>query len=277
CGAVEADRMGHPFHSEPTGPGGMLAGMKADAAIIGGTGIGSRLAELGRRSLCIPTPFGDLRGRLLEYEDRRLVLVERHAAGHRLPPHHVPYAAMGWGLAALGVRVCLSSAAVGSLRPDWPPGTLAACDSFLDLTGRQITRFSHQVQHTAMNRAMEAGRHLREAANELGEGIHDHAIYVGMDGPRYESTAEIEMLRRLGGDVVGMTASSEAVAMAESGIMYGCLAVVTNLGAGLSAMEPEHGEVAELMTVRGSLVVRILLKAADRALDRLSGPPDSED
>ncbi len=233
---------------------------RADAAIIGGTGIGSRLARLGGQRLSLPTPFGLFRCRIAGHYGRRIALIERHGAGHKSPPHAVPYGALAWGARALGVRACLSSAAVGSLREDWEPGVLAACTGFIELTGRQATLHPDRPIHAAMNSAMGASRRLIEADPELPE-----AVYVGMNGPRYESPEEIRMLRALGGDVVGMTAATEAIAFAEAGVPYGCLALVTNLGAGLSAQAPRHDEVAEAADAWGDQAVEILLDAALRA------------
>jgi 5'-methylthioadenosine phosphorylase len=234
--------------------------VRADAAIIGGTGIGPRLARLGGRRLNLPTPFGLFRCRIADHYGRRIALIERHGAGHKSPPHAVAYGALAWGARSLGVRACLSSAAVGSLRSDWDPGMLAACTGFIELTGRQATMFPNRPAHTAMNSAMSASRRLVEADPELPE-----AVYVGMNGPRYESPAEIQMLRQLGGDVVGMTAATEAIAFAEAGVSYGCLALITNLGAGLSPLAPRHDEVAEAAEAWGDRAVEILLDAALRA------------
>lgn len=238
----------------------------ADAALIGGTGIGSRLAEWGGAPFCVPTPFGSVRGKLVDRDGIRLALLQRHAPGHRISPHDVPYGALGYALAQMRVDVCMASAAVGSLRTDWAPGAIAVCGSFLDFTGRQVTRWSTPPRHCDMQRAMEGGLYLREAAQELGIRVNEGAVYVGMDGPRYETAAEIVMLKRAGGDVVGMTASSEAIALAENGILYGCLSVVTNLGAGLTKGILSHGEVTDVMEERGKEVVDILVLAATKAV-----------
>jgi 5'-methylthioadenosine phosphorylase len=117
-----------------------------------------------------------------------------------------------------------------------------------------------------MQRAMDGGLYLRDAAQELGIHVREGAVYVGMDGPRYETAAEITMLKRAGGDVVGMTASSEAIALAENGVLYGCLSVVTNLGAGLTKGILTHGEVTDVMEERGQEVVDILLLGAMNAV-----------
>ncbi len=240
--------------------GNLRSMIQVDAALIGGTGIGSRLAAFEGRPLHLPTPFGLFRARVAEVYGRRFAFIERHGAGHKSPPHAVPYAALAWGARAIGARVCISSAAVGSLRPDWMPGTMAACTDFLEMTGRQATLFPRSPEHRPMNRAMAASKRLLEAAPEIEQGV-----YVGMNGPRYESPAEIAWLRQCGGDVVGMTASTEAIAFAEAGVPYGCLAVVTNLGAGLAPTDPNHEEVGDVMKEHGERAVEIMIDAALRS------------
>ncbi len=237
--------------------------VSADVAIIGGTGIGDRLAALGGEPFSVENKYGPISGLRLEYEGVRLALVQRHSAGHRTPPHLVNYRAIATGLASLGAKACLASAAVGSLRTDWPVGTLAICRDFLDLTGRRLTLFDDVVKHTDFSEPMPASRAIEAACSELRIQAKDQAVYLGADGPRYETPAEIRMMRMLGGDVVGMTASTEAILMREAGVAYGCLAVVTNLGTGLDPdVQPDHGAVTDVMQSQGDLVVSILLRAS---------------
>jgi 5'-methylthioadenosine phosphorylase len=156
--------------------------LRADVALIGGTGTGDMLRSWGGRAVCVPTPAGPLRGRAVEREGLVAFVLHRHSAGHRVPPHLVGYKAMALGLAALQVRCCLSTAAVGSLRTDWTPGTMAVCTDMLDVTGRRQTLFDHSVKHTPMDPAFLAARWLVAAADGRAK---PEACYVCADGPRY--------------------------------------------------------------------------------------------
>ena len=89
-------------------------------------------------------------------------------------------------------------------------------------------------------------------------------MYVCSNGPRYETPFEIETYRKLGADVVGMTAASEAIAMREAGIDYACLSVITNFAAGISATPLAHGEVAEQMDKSGEAAIKVLFGAIER-------------
>ncbi|MCU0316765.1 MAG: MTAP family purine nucleoside phosphorylase [Fimbriimonadaceae bacterium] len=243
--------------------------IKADVALIGGTGIGSRLASLGGFPVHVPTEAGLLRTMILKQSWGSVALVQRHSVGHKTPPHLVNYKAIALGLKALGVKGCIASAAVGSLRRDWIPGTFVVCSDLLDLTARRQTLFDRKVVHTPLAKPMSLLTALLEASKEEGVVVQEEGVYLCADGPRYETPAEIQMMRSLGGDVVGMTASTEAILLAEAGIPYGCLAVVTNLGQGLSPVAPYHEEVAEMMEgEKGECAVRIMLRAAKAVAQR---------
>lgn len=226
------------------------------AAIIGGTGIGELLRQGGGEAISVSTRFGEMQA--LRLSDGPLV-VPRHGAGHKLPPHKVPYQAIAAGLADLGVEVCLASAAAGSLHDDLEPGTLGVVSDFIDLTGRNITMFEDEVRHTDFS----PGVSLRIVERFQSAGIERSVVYACTNGPRYETPAEVRALRSLGADVVGMTMASEAIVMREMGIEYGCLAIVTNFAAGIADAALDHGEVLGLVTEVSERAVAILVEVAN--------------
>jgi 5'-methylthioadenosine phosphorylase len=164
---------------------------------------------------------------------------------------------MAAGLKELGVVTCLASAAVGSLREDLPPGTLAAITDFIDLTGRNLTMFEEEVRHTDFT----PGVSPQVVERFLTAGIEKTAVYACTNGPRYETPAEVRAIKIMGADVVGMTMASEAVVMREVGIEYGCLAIVTNYAAGVSSEPLSHDEVVEIVSGLAERVVSTLLAA----------------
>lgn len=219
---------------------------------------------LGGSPVHIPTPLGTIRGRALEHEGVRLLLLSRHSAGHKVPPHLVNYPAMATALKQLGVRYCLATAAVGSLNREMQVGSFVACSDFYDLTFRNLTLFHRTVEHTAFpepfSETLRQG--LKASAEKIGREIVMEGIYCGLNGPRYETPAEIALYQQLNVDLVGMTSSSEAILMREAGVEYGCLAIVTNLAAGLTDVPPNHEEVVEEMNRSGEQAVQILLHTA---------------
>jgi len=235
--------------------------LQVDYALIGGTGIGSRLAQIPGIAIGVPTPYGMLRGKVITHEGRQVLLVQRHSVGHKSPPHLVNYRAIVTGIKQLGAQFCISSAAVGCLRAEWPVGSLAICSDFLDLSSRNLTLFDHTVEHRDFSQPFSMSLHLLELAQSKGVDAYHPAVYVTANGPRYETAAEIEVVRKLGGDVVGMTASTEAILMREAEIPYGCLAIITNQAAGMSDEVLDHLDVVEVMERAGQQVVDIMLNA----------------
>jgi len=240
--------------------------MRIDAAIIGGTGVGTRLSRLGGRAIHIPTPFGTARGKLVRQGRFLFLILQRHGVGHKVPPHRINYRAMAWAVKSVGARACFSTAATGGLRPDWPNGTLAVCHDFLDVTARNVTLFDRDVVHTDYSDPFGPvpRQALIDAATELAIPVQVECIYVNGNGPRYETPYEIRLYQRMGGDVVGMTAATEAILMGEAGVPYACLAVVTNQACGLAGVALSHEEVVEEMERSGETAVKLILAAATR-------------
>ncbi|MCS7209976.1 MAG: MTAP family purine nucleoside phosphorylase [Fimbriimonadales bacterium] len=177
------------------------------------------------------------------------LLLPRHAKGHTVPPHRIPHARHVRLLKEHGVQAVLATAAVGSLRHDWTPGTLVVLSDFLDFTRQVTTLYDEQVVHTDFSEPFSPLlRHaLLHAAQQLNIPVQPQGVYVCAPGPRYETPAEIRMFRMFGGDVIGMTVVPEAVLCREAGIHYAALAVVTNLGTGLSEQPLTHEEVTAVM------------------------------
>ena len=225
------------------------------SAIIGGTGIGEALLRDGGNRISQATPYGNFEA--MQREDGVLI-VARHGSGHKQPPHKVPYLAIAAGLRHLGVRQCVSSAAVGSLDPALAPGSLANVVDFMDFTGRNLTLYESEVEHTDFT----PGLSPRLAQKLKESGVQQTVVYACTNGPRYETPAEIRALRTLGADVVGMTVATEAIAMKEAGIEYGSLAIITNFAAGVAGdAELSHAEVAAVSQNATAEVVRHLLNA----------------
>ncbi len=239
--------------------------MRVDAALIGGTGIGDRLLDSPGRPVHIPTPYGTIRGRIIHVESASIVVFSRHSAGHKVPPHRVPYLGLAWACRRLSAQACFSTAAVGSLRQDWPAGTLINCHDFVDFSSRNLTQFDRTVEHIDFSEAFGNAQReaLQNSAQELGLELQTKGIYLNLNGPRYETPREVQSLRAVG-DIVGMTAGSEAIAFREMGVPYACLAIVTNLAAGISQTPLSHEEVVAQMKVSGESAVQLLLKAAQK-------------
>jgi len=239
---------------------------RANLAIIGGTGFEDP-SILGRpqETTTITTRLGSATVSLYALDGMTVAYLSRHGPGHSVPPHSIDYRANIAALAALGVERVVATAAVGSLRRELPPGTVVVADQFLDFTRRRpVTFFADDaVVHTDFSEPYcpEIRAALVASARQQGLDVRETGCYVGMEGPRYETPAEVRALAMLGGDVVGMTGLPEAVLAREAGICYAVVAVVTNLGAGLAASSLSHQEVVAVMDELRPRLLRAILQA----------------
>ncbi len=147
--------------------------------------------------------------------------------------------------AASGCRAVILTNAAGSLREEWRPGTPVLIRDHLNLTGHSPLagpeapepygpRFCDLTD--AWSPRLRALAH--ELAPELPEGV-----YAGLNGPQYETPAEIRMLRTIGADLVGMSTVLEAIAARHARLEVLGLSLVTNLAAGLAPAPLDHQEV----------------------------------
>lgn len=163
------------------------------------------------------------------------VIINRHGAGFPLPPHAINYRANIRALADLGFRDVVSLNSVGSLQPSLPPGTFVSCSDYVGLQQGPATFFDTELRGGSPGIANNLIPLLVEKlAPEFD--IQTGKVYVQMRGPRFETKAEIRILRDWG-DVIGMTAAHEADLCAETGLNYNSLALIDNYANGLEGTE----------------------------------------
>ncbi|MDR1229681.1 MAG: S-methyl-5'-thioinosine phosphorylase [Azoarcus sp.] len=209
-------------------------------AIIGGSGL-TQLSSLEtvRREVA-RTPYGEPSGALTfgSLHGRKVVFLARHGYGHTIPPHRVNYRANLWALKTAGAEYIVSVASVGGIRPDCTPGALVVPGQILDYTwGRADTFFDGidaPVRHIDFTRPYDENirRRILDAARDVGETVIDGAVYATTQGPRLETSAEIDRFERDGADVIGMTGMPEAVLARELELPYAAINVVANHAAG---------------------------------------------
>ncbi|MDX1931165.1 MAG: S-methyl-5'-thioinosine phosphorylase [Capsulimonadales bacterium] len=220
-------------------------------AIIGGTGVNDFPLEGEPEPLTVVTRWGETRLRRGIVRGRTVFFLARHGAGHRVPPHAIPYRANIAALVKLGVRAVLATTAVGGLKPTLMPGTLLLPEDLIDFTRERTgkTFFDGKdgvIVHADMTRPYsEPLRELvRTAADTLGTPIVPEGVYLCNDGPRYETAAEVRLFGQVwGADVAGMTGVPETFLAREAGLHYATISVVTNPGAGLQTGLLTHAEV----------------------------------
>ena len=222
-------------------------------AIIGGTGLTSLQGlEIASREI-VQTPYGEPSGILVRgnYCGHEVLFLPRHGPGHTIPPHRVNYRANLWALKEVGVTNVIAVNAVGGIRLDMEPGALVIPNQIIDYTwGRTNTYFEeslNQVVHVDFTEPYCASLRLQliDAATQAGQEIIDGGTYAATQGPRLETTAEIDRLERDGCDIVGMTGMPEAVLARELELCYASISLVVNRAAGRGDGEITMAEIEQ--------------------------------
>lgn len=172
----------------------------------------------------------------------------------------------------LGARTLIITNAAGGLNPDYVQGDLVALSDHLNLThtnpllGDNLDELGPRFPD--MTTAYDPG--LRKLAVKVArsQGLSlKSGVYAGLLGPSYETPAEVQMLARIGADLVGMSTVCEVIAARHAGMRVLGISCVTNLAAGISKTELDHGEVKEV----ASLVRTTFQDLIDGVLKRLAG------
>ena len=141
--------------------------------------------------------------------------------------------------AAAGCRAIVLTNGCGGLKETWSPGTPVLISDHINLTGCSPIEGATFVDLTDLYSSR-----LRALCREVEPGL-DEGVYVQFPGPHYETPAEIAMVRAIGGHLVGMSTTLEAIAAREAGMEILGISLVTNLAAGISGQPLNHEEVLE--------------------------------
>jgi len=204
--------------------------------LIGGSGF-EKFLEQGETTR-IGTPYGPSPSITVgSIEGVSVAFIPRHGARHESPPHRVNYRANVWSLKQLGVERIIATNAVGAMRESYRPGDLAIPVDLIDFTRLRANTFydSEPVRHVDVTDIYcpEVREALIHVSNQPSRKVWNESILACTDGPRYETPAEIRMMRTAGCDIVGMTSAPEAFLARELEICYGAICLVTNMAAGM--------------------------------------------
>ena len=140
---------------------------------------------------------------------------------------------------AAGCHTIVLTNGCGGLNPAWAPGTPVLIRDHINLTATSPIEGATFVDLTDLYSA-----ELRTLAREVDPAL-DEGVYVQFRGPHYETPAEVQMAKILGGDLVGMSTTLEAIAARQVGLKVLGISLVTNLAAGISEVPLSHEEVLD--------------------------------
>ena len=150
----------------------------------------------------------------------------------------------------IGIKAVILTNAAGGINLGYSQGALVLIQDHINLQGtnplvgpnddRFGVRFPDMTQ--AYSRAFR--QIAREEASKLNIILHQ-GIYAALLGPSYETPAEIDHLRRIGADLVGMSTVAEVIAARHMGLSVLAISCVTNMAAGILNQPLSHAEVME--------------------------------
>ena len=160
--------------------------------------------------------------------------------------------------AATGASTVVLTNGCGGLNLAWPPGTPVLVRDHINLTATSPLEGATFVDLTDLYSAR-----LRAVAREVDATLAE-GVYVQFPGPHYETPAEVAMAGRLGGDLVGMSTTLEAIAARHAGLEVLGISLVTNLAAGISPEPLDHAEVLEAGRAAGPRISALLAEVVRR-------------
>lgn len=238
-----------------------------ELAIIGGTGLNKLEGINITKRRVMRTPYGEPSGPLTfgEHNGKEIVFLPRHGSGHTIPPHKINYCANIWALKEIGVSEVISIAAVGGITKEQTPAHISIPDQIIDYTwGRENTFYeggSGKVIHIDFTHPYDKALRSKiiTAAKKTDINISEGGTYGATQGPRLETSAEIDRMEKDGCDIVGMTGMPEASLARELDLAYACCAVVANHAAGREGKEEITMAEIEVHLHKGMQQVRKLL------------------
>ena len=223
---------------------------KHDIALTLGSGWGSAADLIGETTHTIPADeisgfskpalvghVGTLRSVLLPNGKRALVIGARthyyESHGVRRVVHSVRTAA------ATGATTMILTNGAGGIKEHWKPGTPVLISDHINLTADSPLEGATFIDLTDLY-----SKRLRDLARRIESDL-DEGVYVQFRGPHYETPAEVQMAKAIGGHIVGMSTALEAIAARQAGMEILGFSLITNLAAGISPTALSHQEVID--------------------------------
>ena len=162
---------------------------------------------------------------------------------------------------ALGIEQLFVSNAAGGMNPDFRVGDLMVITDHLNLFPEHPLRGKNDPMGPRFPDMHEPYDHkliamADEIAREKAIKLH-HGVYVGVQGPTFETPAEYRMYRLLGGDAVGMSTIPEVIVACHCGIKVFGVSVITDLGGFDTPVKVSHEEVQQAANAAQPLMTEL--------------------
>ena len=232
----------------------------------------------------VNTRFGDAlvtEGRL---GDAEVLHVSRHEPGHKRLSNQVQHRANIWALKELGADAVIAVTVCGAVDTSVPLGSLVVFDDLHFLTNRladgSICTFydepgardrGHWIYGDPFSAEVRAV--LLQAAIEAGTPARDGGVYGHVDGPRFNTRAEIRTLAAAGVTGVSQTAGPETVLCGEAELPYGLIGYATDYANGVSEAATPVEELLRLIGASSEVFAAVLERAVPALAAAAPKPP----
>ena len=162
----------------------------------------------------------------------------------------------------LGIKTLFVSNAAGGMNPQFKIGDLMIITDHINFfpehplrgknfpTGPRFPDMHEPYDHQLIDLATQIGKEKKIRLQ--------YGVYVGVQGPTFETPAEYRMYRAMGGDTVGMSTVPEVIVAHHCGIRTFGISVVTDLGGFDVPVEVSHEEVQEAADKTQPLMTEIM-------------------
>jgi len=199
------------------------------------------------REVTVATPWGDATIAVGTLGGQAVAGLMRYGPQRNTASHHINFRANLWALRELGVERIVSQNAIGSVNPMLQPGDIVISDDFIDVTkNRPLTFYDTDTSWVRVDMTEpfcpEMRRALVAATREVVGRAQDGGTFVCVEGPRFETPAEIRMYHRWGGDIIGTPLVPEVVLAREAAMCFASIAPIINYGSGLAPAVIQSGD-----------------------------------
>ncbi|MEP7342752.1 MAG: purine-nucleoside phosphorylase [Acidobacteriota bacterium] len=233
-----------------------------NVAVVLGSGLGTFAETLEKQTIIPYEEIPDFARSTVEGHSGRLVVGKlpqtainvavmqgrfHYYEGYSLDEVTLPIRAFG----AMAVKKLVLTNAAGGVNQDFKAGDLMLITDHINLMMISPLRGVHDGRLGARFPDMSEvysrkyGSIAKEVAAELGLKL-DEGVYMALQGPNYETPAEIRMMRVLGADAVGMSTVPEAIVACQMGMQTLGISLITNAAAGMEDGPINHAEVMEM-------------------------------
>ncbi|MBS7655469.1 S-methyl-5'-thioinosine phosphorylase [Candidatus Bathyarchaeota archaeon] len=209
--------------------------VEIEIGVIGGSGLEKLLEEA--EEIKVKTPYSlPIQVFIGKVNGKKIGFLPRHGIAHTIPPHKVNYRANIWAFKELKAKRILATNAVGAINENYKPGDFFIPFDLIDFTKTRVQTFFEEGKTIHVDCSNIYCKELREIISSSIKSFKLNVwegVLACTEGPRFETPAEIKMMKILGCDAVSMTSAPEAFLAREAGLCYASLSFISNMAAGI--------------------------------------------